>query len=428
MTSRNLKITDRPAFQDVLYLVTILAVIAIIFAATALVGDEAEVETATPTWVSYEWMPQAEDCSFYVAGPEAGSEYGQPRDVQVIFFRVPLTYKEEVNFRLEGTHLPFDVMPGTRARLYGGRGAYTDSSGHQVYPESDHHGTLLVSKPLSTEHTSQRLSFGPFSSRQGEAIDGWGHFKLVVTAERGNGLRAFRVAAAPADRVESFCFNASLYMDGTKFGRAHLYLDNIGSSAITGITSGFAAGLRLRNRKTSLSLKAPNTEKWIRYHINELASGNRRPALEWMNGALGEGNSFGKRLIVAFTDHNGQPLRLFGNNRIVEQRSQIAGHKLQTTDHRVLKDHKRQTTDHQTRTPALQNSGTPKLQHSKTPSPHAAIPKLHQSRTPKLHHPIISIQRRPPHHPLILPTDRLFPRHPQTPAQPPAAYNDQTRI
>ncbi|MDA1137293.1 MAG: hypothetical protein O3B01_01805 [Planctomycetota bacterium] len=413
MVSKN-SIVEHTGLQHGLYCVTICTVFAIVVAATALMGDEPEVETATPTWVSYDWMPQAEDCSFYVAGPETGSECGQPRETQVIFFRVPLSFEGEITFRLEGTHLPFETVSGARARLYGGPGAYTDTDGHQIYPESDYQGTLLASKPLVTDHRPQRLHFGPFASSQGESVDGWGYFKLVFTVAKGRGLQPFRVAVAPADKVEGFCFNASLYMDGAKFGRALLYLDSVDKKTpITGITSGFAKGLSLREGDTSLALKAPNSENWIRYGINNFAAGDGRSALEWMNGTLGEGNNFGKRLIVAFTDSKGQPLRLFGNSRIVEQSPRMTAKRPKSSDQRP------QTADRRPKkaaipdpvssienpspqhsnlpvsgidTPTLQRFGTPTLQHSNTPTlQHSNTPTLQHSNAPTLPTP------SPPH-------------------------------
>jgi uncharacterized repeat protein (TIGR01451 family) len=154
----------------------------------------------------------------YVFGPGGSRLSGREDSLQVVFFQVPVAQAENVTLYVydPGAGSSFEKASwfslgrttSTTFTVYGGAGALSGSQ--TVRPTAQQAGTVLATKEFRSEGQNEWVSFGPFSAKDAEVVDGVAYFKLVAQATSGSTANFFKVGvSSPA--AEIFAFDSTLH-------------------------------------------------------------------------------------------------------------------------------------------------------------------------------------------------------------------------
>jgi len=148
-------------------------------------------------------------CTF---GQESAAHWGDDDFSQSIFISVPENvttplyisiFDPDVGGKTDEIQKGWDTE--TRFELYGGTGAYTDPDAKGVEPEGNYKsGTLIVGKTYGIDHETDG-KWAPFAQvepNQGELVDGYHIFKIIVEGIEGDDGNLYKLAisASPSDR------------------------------------------------------------------------------------------------------------------------------------------------------------------------------------------------------------------------------------
>lgn len=165
-------------------------------------------------------------------GPTAPTREGDDDFKQIIFFKVPQNIKDSLYLRIFDADngglvdSPFDKFDTeTRFSFYGGSGAFSKSSlSRQNADSADlYAGTIIADGKFGVDPflDNKWFNFANFAAQQGELIDGFYYFKLVVEGVSGNDGNLFDVTVSRQDKrnilpqgVEIFSYTPTLRLPG----------------------------------------------------------------------------------------------------------------------------------------------------------------------------------------------------------------------
>ena len=269
---------------------------------------------------------------FYVFGPKASKGLGAEDSVQVLFFRFKATTKEDIYISVfdpdasganDSAYLGnvFGRNTTTSFAVYGGNGAYTRLNTKESVTETEQAGTKLADKSFTKEYNNDWYHFGPFKVTDGEMVNNWSYFKIVVHAKTGGLENGFRLAASPKATGQGFAYKMSLSMQH-KIGLKTEFFVEIphGMTKLEEMNYDidFTGGsVYVETKRRTFKLSPSRSGKWMRNRLELLQEeAGDRAIYRFVKGPQKRTN-----MTFMFLDANGQPLRLFSGDGAVEVES-----------------------------------------------------------------------------------------------------------
>jgi len=173
-------------------------------------------------------------------GAEIDGTYGDDDGFQTFFFIVPENISSPIYFHLfdpdcGGRHdLAIDGFnTSTAFELYGGYGAYSDTSAQGFSKPAMVSGNLLYSKVFEAGYGDDRwVKVGPFNPAEGEYIKALGGyvFKWIILGRTGNDGNVYRMRLSlnkqtdsPVPGANAFTFKYTFRLKSNKGSVAHIY-------------------------------------------------------------------------------------------------------------------------------------------------------------------------------------------------------------
>ena len=170
----------------------------------------------------------------YVFGEEGKKSYGAKKKPQVVFLRVPESYKGNVEISIYDPDVGgyIDEKSGkwnteVRFSVFGGKKAYTSIADLSEAKITDFkQGTLLNAQDFGEDKSYDKkfYHFSPIEVSQGEKVGKFIYFKIVAEGLSGNDNNIFALEVSP-DTVEAFSYALSLRLSERRGTKMMLYPD-----------------------------------------------------------------------------------------------------------------------------------------------------------------------------------------------------------
>ncbi|MDM8547973.1 PKD domain-containing protein [Candidatus Venteria ishoeyi] len=155
-------------------------------------------------------------------GNEAASYEGDDKFTQLIFLKVPAAIQQPLYVRIFDPDCggAWDESAGpwntrTRFSLFGGEGAYSDTSLHQHNPTSEslNRGSLLVTKEFGVDKFTDKhwYTLAEIQPQSGEKIGDFYYFKLLVQGLKGNDGNLFDVMLSTRNKQNHLPEQAKIF-------------------------------------------------------------------------------------------------------------------------------------------------------------------------------------------------------------------------
>lgn len=148
-------------------------------------------------------------CTF---GLDCPKDWGDDDYTNIIFLQVPTTTTDSLYLRVFDPDVGNNIdevnvqwKSETEFAVYGGPGAYTNEDARQVDPTGDYRsGTLLFSSRFGQDpqYDSRWTTIGAFAPDQGEQVDGWYVFKVIIQGVVGDDGNLYKLALS-TDRTNN---------------------------------------------------------------------------------------------------------------------------------------------------------------------------------------------------------------------------------
>lgn len=162
--------------------------------------------------------------SFATLGNMLGDRYKADVCSQTIFFAVPEKLNEDVFLRVFDPDCggAYDIPDGlwetnTVYEVYGGKGCISKVDARRSLPEGDYKSGTIIHRALfarESEVDGTWVSFGPFSSDQGEKLEaypGYVFFKLIVEGRTGNDGNIYALSVSGSPDINAEVANTEIF-------------------------------------------------------------------------------------------------------------------------------------------------------------------------------------------------------------------------
>jgi len=224
-------------------------------------------------------------------GKDAGTEEGDDDFMQVIFFRIPDTFTQKLYIRI------FDADCGgandacyhgkwntkTRFQLFGGEKAYSTYDLTQGTPvkENIFSGTLLNEKTYGIDPftDNQWYNFKEISPEEGELINKYRYFKLIVSGIEGDDGNIFMVTASTyqrrnmtPDSVDLIMYSTTLHLPSREvFSEMRVFVPRGTNSLTVHNFDLYSAYIHVVTKfRGDLSVKSSGQNEWMKSNIDIL--------------------------------------------------------------------------------------------------------------------------------------------------------------
>ena len=224
-------------------------------------------------------------------GKDAGTEEGDDDFVQVIFIRISDTFTKKLYIRI------FDADCGgandsryhgkwntkTRFQLFGGKKAYSTYNLTQGAPvkENIFSGTLLNDQTYGIDpfKDNQWYNFKEISPKEGESINKYRYFKLIVSGVEGDDGNIFMVTASthqrrniPPDSVDLVMYSTTLHLPSRDvFSEMRVFVPQKTNYITVHNFDLYSAYIHVVTKfRTDLPVKSSGQNEWMKSNIEIL--------------------------------------------------------------------------------------------------------------------------------------------------------------
>jgi len=224
-------------------------------------------------------------------GKDAGTEEGDDDFMQVIFIRIPDTFSKRLYIRIFDAdcggsidaryHGKWDTR--TRFQLFGKEKAYSTFNLSQGAPEKDNifSGTLLKDQTYGIDpfKDNQWYNFVEINPKDGELLDNFRYFKLIVTGIEGDDGNIFMVTASThqrrnikPDEIDLMMYSTTIHLPGREvFSEMRVFVPNGTSSLTVHNFDLYSAHIHVVTKfRADLPVKSSGQNEWMKSNIKIL--------------------------------------------------------------------------------------------------------------------------------------------------------------
>lgn len=217
----------------------------------------------------------------YVFGEDGKKSYGAKKEPQVIFVKVPESFKGKIEISIYDPDVGgyLDEKSGkwnteTRFSIFGGEKAYSSITGvTEAKIKSFYEGTLIDAKKFGEDKKFDKkfYHFSPIDVSKGEKIGKYRFFKIVAEGLSGNDNNVFSLKVSP-DVAETFSYALSLRLSERRGTKMALYPD-IPAGAAKIIEYNYdmdttGGDIELISHSKTYRIKGSGTGVWANTEIN----------------------------------------------------------------------------------------------------------------------------------------------------------------
>ena len=279
----------------------------------------------------------------YVFGENGKKSYGAKKEPQIVFLKVPDTYKGNIEIAIYDPDVGgyIDEKSGkwdteTRFSIFGGENAYSSIAGISMANiKNFEEGNLLDAKTFSEDSSYDKAfyHFSPIDASQGEKIGNHRYFKIIAEGLKGDDNNVFNLDVSP-DVVEAFSYSLSLRLSEKRGAKMSLYPD-IPSNATSIIEYNYdldktGGEIEIISASRSYNIKGSGTGAWENTRINFSPNeSGRRWVYEITKDSQPNANMAtyittgdGKAVAMFFTPGQDGPKRVFVETPVVEKQKE----------------------------------------------------------------------------------------------------------